>query len=363
MKVKVIVGDCREKLKCIPDNFVNCIVTSPPYYGLRDYGVDGQIGLEQTPDDYISEMVAVFREAKRVLRDDGTFWLNIGDSYANGGGKSRPHRDSSGGIGCKGTRGVQGYHAAGGGFNRPSSLSVAKPKDLLMIPARVALALQADGWYLRSEIVWAKPNPMPESVRDRPTSAHEKVYMFAKSGKTTIWKSRDTLEWSNMPDLSETVLDDFDQPMPRWQGHSYFYDADAVKEPGSNRSPGNHRHKYINGDPKNRNKAAGLLKISNNIYKTRNMRNVWTIGNKPFKGAHFAVFPPALVEPCIKAGCPKGGIVLDPFGGSGTVGLVARSLGRHAILIELNQDYAQMARERLERALTGGTRDEASQET
>ena len=240
MSVRILVGDCLDRLQTLPEESVHCVVTSPPYWGLRDYGVEGAIGLEPTLQEHLEMIVTVFREVRRVLRKDGTLWLNYGDCYHNG-----------------------------------DSLSGLKPKDLVMMPARAALALQADGWWLRSEIVWHKPNPMPESVRDRPTSAHEKLFLLTKAAR-------------------------------------YFYDAEAVRT------------------------------------KTdANLRNVWTIPTHAYPDAHFATFPPKLVEPCIKAGCPVGGVVLDPFGGSGTVGLIASRLGRDAILIELNPEYAEMAERRI----------------
>jgi DNA modification methylase len=319
MGSQILIGDCRDVLRTLPDGSVHCIVTSPPYYGLRDYGVDGQIGLEQTPDDYVAQMVDVFREAKRALRDDGTLWLNIGDSYATGTTASRKATSTKGAS----------VPASWAGRSQPERLGTPagyKTKDLLMIPARVALALQADGWYLRSEIIWAKPNPMPESVRDRPTSAHEKVYLLAKS--------------------------------PR-----YFYDAAAVKEPTAPETAQRYAAGFKQwgkgqflGSPTDKRGPKGVsVDQLAKRGETRNLRNVWTISPKPFKGAHFATFPPDLVEPCIKAGCPAGGTVLDPFGGSGTTGLVADRLGRNAILIELNAEYAAMAAERMNPMLRGPT--------
>lgn len=249
----------------MPSGTFQCCVTSPPYYSLRNYQVDGQIGLEQTPHQYVAQLVAVFQEVRRVLRDDGTLWLNLGDSYAN---------DTKWG-GASGGKHAAALHG-NTGIGRTKRHTGAKAKDLLMIPARVALALQADGWWLRSAIVWHKPNVMPESVKDRPTSSYEMVYLFAKA-------------------------------------EQYFYDADAIREP-----PG------------------------------RNCRNVWSINTKPFRDSHFAVMPPEVAQRCILAGCPAGGKVLDPFGGAGTTGLVAAELGRRATLIELNPDYAEIARQRLE---------------
>ena len=275
MSVRILVGDCLERLRTLPEESVHCVVTSPPYWGLRDYGVEGAIGLERTLQEHIDALVRVFREVRRVLRSDGTLWLNYGDAY--------------------------------------------RAKQLLMMPARVALALQADGWWLRSEIVWHKPNPMPESVTDRPTRAHEYVFLLTKSAR-------------------------------------YFYDADAIREPYSPTTFD--RSKYLQGDvcdthgqhkPGNERLAAKdpKQKIRSPNSAGRNRRTVWDITTKPYRAAHFATFPPKLVEPCIKAGCPVGGVVLDPFGGSGTVGLVASRLGRDAILIELNPEYAEMAERRI----------------
>ena len=234
---------------------------------LREYMKPAsQIGLEQTPDEYVAKLVEVFREVRRVLRDDGTLWLNLGDSYAATGGKVQPHRDSSGGIGNKGTRGEQGYHAAGGGFIRPDTARDGlKPKDLIGIPWRVALALQADGWYLRQDIIWHKPNPMPESVRDRCTKAHEYIFLLSKSER-------------------------------------YYWDAEAMKEPSAGRTDMGKMNRIgrLNeggewSSPEPQEKA------------TRNRRSVWTVATKPYKGAHFATFPPDLIRPCILAGCPPKG--------------------------------------------------------
>ncbi|WP_199777398.1 site-specific DNA-methyltransferase [Bosea sp. FBZP-16] len=316
--VNIIAGDCRATLAAMEPGSVNCCVTSPPYFGLRDYGHDDQIGLEPTPDEFVAAMVTVFREVRRVLRDDGTLWLNLGDSYASGGGKSQPHRDSSGGIGNKGTRGEQGYHASGGGFERPNTVaSGLKPKDLIGIPWRVAFALQSDGWYLRQDIIWHKPNPMPESVKDRCTKAHEYVFMLSKA--------------------------------PR-----YYYDGDSVKEPAVDPTIGKFTDKWANKqrghgrrhDGFNGRYAAKLE--AEGVPTHRNRRSVWTVATKPFSGAHFATFPPDLIEPCILAGCPEGGTVLDPFGGAGTTGLVAARHGRNAVLCELNPEYAAMARDRID---------------
>ena len=323
-------GDVIDCLRKIPEKSVNTVVTSPPYWGLRDYGVDGQLGLESTPDEYVAKMADVFREVRRVLRDDGTLWLNLGDSYASRGGIAQPHRDGgSGGIGKKGTRGMQSYSAAGGGFIKPSAINNGlKPKDLIGIPWRVALALQADGWYLRSDIIWAKPSPMPESVTDRPTRAHEYIFLLSKSSK-------------------------------------YYYDADSIREPLSEQrakqagklvDPGNDakkREKQIEHDKK---RGSGGHFDGHKWRMNplgRNKRSVWIVSTKPFPEAHFATFPPELVRPCILAGSPVGGTVLDPFGGSGTVSMVAMQEGRDSIYIDLNREYLDMA---LRRCGFGGSK-------
>ena len=271
-------GDCREVMREMPENSVHCCVTSPPYWGLRDYGCEGQMGLEQTPEEYVSKMVEVFREVRRVLREDGTLWMNLGDSYAS--------------------------------------------KQLVGIPWRVAFALQADGWYLRQDIIWHKPNPMPESVRNRCTKAHEYVFLLAKSER-------------------------------------YFYDAQAVKE-HSTTSPKMQiakRNKLPHKGQRDagmRDTTGGFDKVSK-VYEKRNRRSVWTVTTKPFKNAHFAVMPPDLVEPCILAGCPEGGTVLDPFIGSGTVAAVAVRLRRKAIGIDLNPEYIEIARGRIAQAAQEST--------
>lgn len=383
MKVKLLQGDCLTVLRTLPAASVQTCVTSPPYYGLRDYGVDGQIGLEETPEAYIARLVAVFAEVRRVLKDDGTLWLNLGDSYnsaqtnrtgQNGYDDGRENRDKRFSVG-----GVDGL----------------KPKDLLMIPARVAIALQADGWYLRSEIIWHKPNPMPESVTDRPTKSHEMIYLLAKSAR-------------------------------------YFYDADAVREDAETAKPesisyrangksdSRQKHKDAQGVTPNFQDASGFWKSAD---QKRNRRDVWTVATTPYSGAHFATFPPKLIEPCILAGtsargeCPKCGkawikiiekekppaevyakngkpediaavshpeagkvamgqklqnwynehppkvagwraqcdceiepvpqTVLDPFNGSGTTGAVSVQHGRDYIGIELNPDYLELAKKRI----------------
>lgn len=285
-------GDCLEVLRGLPDASVQCCVTSPPYYGLRDYGHAGQIGLESTPDEYVARLVAVFREVRRVLRDDGTCWINLGDSYANGGRKTRDRDDKLNHRGMN-VRPIDG----------------AKPKDLLGIPWRVAFALQADGWYLRQDIIWHKPNPMPESVRDRCTKAHEYIFMLSKSQR-------------------------------------YYYDSKAIHEPSVMR-PQNRNTKRSEHPKGDAGRGVHVRPEGGTGYETRNRRSVWTVATKPYTGAHFAVMPPALVEPCILAGSRPGDTILDPFSGSGTVASVATSHDRHAIGIDLNADYHKLARARI----------------
>ena len=311
MSVRVLVGDVRETLPSLADASVQCCVTSPPYFWLRDYGHDGQIGLEQTPDEYVAQMVAVFREVRRVLREDGTLWLNIGDSYSRS-----PEKGGSGPNGKNESRWMYGAaqgakvgssDGAVGRADRPGSRSGGLgEKQLLGIPWRVAFALQSDGWYLRSDIIWHKPNPMPESVTDRPTKAHEYVFLLTKSAR-------------------------------------YYYDPGAIAEEATVGARGSTFTEGKTG-------VCGMGRNSRAVRiesDTRNARTVWPIATQPFKGAHFATMPPALAERCIKAGTKAGDTVLDPFGGAGTTGLVADRLGRNAILCELNPAYADMARARI----------------
>lgn len=301
MSVTIHTGDCREVLRTLADQSVHCCVTSPPYFGLRDYGVAGQIGLEQTPAEFVAELVVVFREVRRVLRDDGTLWLNLGDSYANDG-------KWGGSSGGKHASALHGNTSIG----RGKVYTGLKPKDLIGIPWRVAFALQADGWYLRQDIIWSKPNPMPESVRDRCTKAHEHLFLLSKSPR--YYFDPDAIA----EQLAPASIERLSQP-------------GLAEQAGSDRVPG---------------KTNGAMKAVGNG-ETRNKRSVWTVATQPFKEAHFATFPPALIEPCILAGCPAGGVVLDPFGGAGTTGMVAQNLGREAVLIELNPAYAAIASDRV----------------
>ena len=265
-RCQIVVGDARRILEKMPDSHFDCVVTSPPYWGLRDYGIEGQIGAESTVDQYIADLVRLFREVRRTLADDGTLWLNIGDSYTSGG---RTWRDAV----AKNKGRAMNYRAP-----TPEGL---KPKDLIGVPWRLAFALQADGWYLRTDMIWNKPNCQPESVKDRPTRSHEYVFLFSKSEK-------------------------------------YFYDWQAIMEPAVDKKQ-----------------------------KSKNRRTVWNINTEPYPGSHFAVYPRALVRLCVAAGSRENGRVLDPFFGSGTTGVVCNELGRECIGIELNSEYAELARERL----------------
>lgn len=311
-KCQLFLGDSLSVLKNLPDGSINCCVTSPPYFGLRDYGKEGQIGQEDTPEQYIEKLVSVFREVNRVLADDGTLWINIGDSYAAN--------------------------------RRQRSYGECKTKDLIGIPWMLAFALREDGWYLRQDIIWQKPNCMPESVRDRCTKSHEHIFFLSKNAK-------------------------------------YYFDAEAIAEPiaestikrvaqnlsaqaGSNRQPGKTNgamkacigrfggKKYTDGREENQTKSGNEYEVR----PRRNKRDVWTISTSNFKGAHFATFPIKLVEPMIFAGCPEGGTVLDPFAGSGTVGVVALNNKRNFIGIDLNESYLDIARERISKEVIGQKR-------
>ena len=309
----ILVGDVRLMLCNTEPKSVRTCITSPPYFGLRDYGHDGQIGLEQTPDQYVEQMVNVFRLVRDTLTDDATLWLNLGDSYNGSGGNHKPQHKNDAGF-----QGKIGADSYGGRGNKVSNL---KPKDLMGIPWRVAFALQADGWYLRQDIIWAKPNPMPEPVKDRCVKSHEYVFLLSKS--------------------------------PR-----YYYDHEAVRERGvmvsgnSAGSPQRDTRKTHGIGGGNGGMIEAKKKLAQELaekgYSTRNRRDVWTINTKPFKGAHFAVMPEALVEPCVLAGSAPGDTVLDPFAGSGTVGVVAKRHGREFLGVELNPEYAEMAKTRID---------------
>ena len=344
-------SDCLPGLATLPDNSVDCCVTSPPYYALRDYGAVGQIGLEDTPEQFIQKLVEVFAQVRRVLKPKGTLWLNIGDSYWGGKGKSgqsysaeyQNERYNAG-------RSFNGAHHQMGGKSqtRPNDRKHPdyKPKDLIGIPWMLAFALRADGWYLRCDIIWNKPNPMPESVIDRPTKAHEYVFLLTKSPQYYY-------------DAQSIRTPAAESSISRWN-------QDIESQSGSDRANGGEK---LNG----RMKAVGGPKLDKQRGHSRrhagfnerwdgmtgeeqrsmgaNKRSVWTVATKPFSEAHFATFPPELIIDCIKAGCPFQGVVLDPFMGAGTTAMVARKLGRKYIGFELNEEYINIANRRMEKEL------------
>ena len=312
---KIEFGDCRDTMRrwAADGVKVQMCVTSPPYFGLRDYGHDGQIGLEQTPDQYIAAMVEVFRCVRDVLTDEGTLWLNIGDSYAGGNTGCKWREGSARADGDVREDGHSRRNRNGNG-----AVSGCKPKDLIGIPWMLAFALRADGWYLRQDIIWHKPNPMPESVRDRCTKAHEYIFLLSKSER-------------------------------------YFFDSEAMKEPSvtppnvqiAKRNKAPHKGQRDSGM---RETTGGFDKITK-VYDMRNRRSVWTVATRPYKGAHFATFPPALIEPCILAGSRHGDIVLDPFMGSGTTAQVALQHGRAYLGCELNPDYKDLQDQRISQVM------------
>lgn len=433
-RVTLWLGDVRAMLAQMPPDSVDCVVTSPPYWGLRDYGVEGQIGLEATLGEHIAVMVEVFALVRRVLKPTGTLWINYGDCYAtapNGrsaadtkaaGTDDRTFRDkpfSTVGpvyvpeyektprVGMSENKGsvaaAHGGRVVAGGY--------LKPKDLCMVPNRLAIALQDDGWWVRSEIVWGKTNPMPDSSGAyRPSTAHEKIFLLTKSDDGEVYRARDTGEISFFPDLSERcpLVTDPSREAARWSRIGAYYDAEAVRQgfqptsmdrlsqdiegqTGSSRANGGSRAdrpmkavrgrstcgRHTLGDALPEQARRGLTpRHEGGINHTgladlgrgegRFLRNfepalpvVWPMATKAFSDAHFATFPPELAARCISAGCPPGGLVLDPFGGSGTTALVAARMGRRAALIELNPDYAAMARRRIEHEWMGRVEREA----
>lgn len=323
MSVQILIGDARERLRELPDASVHCCVTSPPYFGLRDYGVEGQMGLEATPAEFVEGMVALLREVRRVLRDDGTLWLNLGDSYTTGGSTSERKSDPKA-VGDV-SRGVRR-------IGTPEGL---KSKDLIGIPWRVAFALQADGWWLRQDIIWSKPNPMPESVRDRCTKAHEYLFLLSK-GPRYHFDQAAILEPCS-PNTHARLSQDVQNQVGSERANGGAKTNGTMKAVGRKFDPG--------AGNKNNPSFDAAMAIMPTV---RNKRSVWEVATQSFSGAHFATFPPALVEPCILAGCPKGGTVLDPFFGAGTTGLVADRLGRDCIGIELNPEYAALAERRIQ---------------
>lgn len=330
VSVRILIGDVRDRLAELPDESVHCVVTSPPYFGLRDYNVPGQIGLEPTLAEYIDTMTAVFRDVRRVLRSDGVCFLNIGDSYNSAAPTGfRPGAGRADGVVDE--RGQRNRNGTG-----EASL---KPKDLMMVPARLALALQADGWWLRSDIIWQKPNPMPESVTDRPTNAHEHIFLLTKSAR--YWYDADAVREPLKASSLDRLAQDVESQVGSHRANGGAKTNGTMKAVGGDKQRGHgRRHAGFNDRwdamPRDEQMANGA-----------NLRNVWSIATVGFPGAHFATFPPEIPRRCIKAGCPVGGVVLDPFFGSGTTGLVADQLGRDCIGIELNPEYAEMAENRI----------------
>lgn len=358
---RVYLGDALEMLRDLPDASVQCCVTSPPYWGLRDYGLDGAgIGLEPTPEEWIANLVGVFREVRRVLRPDGTLWLNVGDAYAHGtpGGGSVFSGGRSDGRKSRATDAPRGRHKAA------TLASGVKPKDLLMLPARLALALQADGWWLRSDIIWAKPNPMPESVTDRPTSSYEHIFLLAKSQRY-YYDAAAVREPAEAADLGEYDGGAQKTPdganangtrsyrralkaetSPRHDGNSWNENNGRGFVPREMKQDGHgRRHEDFNG------RYFGEDGKPRKIELTRNARNVWTIPTSPYPEAHFATFPEEMARRCIVAGSRETDVVLDPFAGSGTTLAVAKRLNRDAIGIELQSDYLPLIARRLEGAM------------
>lgn len=324
-------GDALERLRELPDESVHCCVTSPPYWGLRDYGVAGQMGLERTPEEYVAKMVKVFREVRRLLRSDGTLWLNIGDTYANDGetGGKQAYLDDS-------NRKRVG---------REKRFTGLKAKDLSGMPWRLAFALQADGWWLRCDIIWHKSNPMPESVTDRPTKSHEYIFLLAKSQR--YYYDAVAIRDPASPALVKQVEEGYNGKATKDYLGMGVQDASATKA------------RIINGCRKRIDKQCGhsrrhagfnekwdKLSPAEQALLGRNKRDVWTVPAANFAEAHFATYPADLIKPCILAGCPAGGVVLDPFAGSGTTGQVALELGRRAVLIELNPEYVKLIEQR-----------------
>ncbi|WP_057465651.1 site-specific DNA-methyltransferase [Pseudovibrio sp. POLY-S9] len=336
---EIRLGDVLDRLREMPDNSVDCVVTSPPYWGLRDYGVEGQLGLEPTLKEHLDKMVEVFEEIRRVLKPEGTCWINYGDCYA--ATPAGLKADSNGRI-------ITGKDDRT--FTQKPFSTIQgnlKPKDLCMVPNRLAIALQDAGWWVRGEIIWAKPNPMPESVRDRPAVAHEKIWLLTKSPR--YFYDKEAVRQGRVGD----------EDAHGFRGGSY-----TRNEAGKRKDVGNKR---VSDKQRGHSKRhAGLNARWDQMTKEeqqangRNLRNyepapveVWNVATRPFSGAHFATFPPELAQRCIEAGCPRGGVVLDPFGGAGTTGLVALRHGRRAILIELNPEYAAIAQERIEKDWMG----------
>jgi DNA modification methylase len=358
--VRIINADVMDGLAQLPDESVHCVVTSPPYWGLRDYGMQGQLGLEPTLGEHIEAMVKVFRAVRRVLRNDGTLWLNYGDCYASSvnGRKAAdivdddrtfrdkpfstvgPIYDPAGGAKGGGYRGCTKQREESAlPAGRICAGGVLKPKDLCGVPWRIAFALQDNGWWLRQDIIWSKPNPMPESIKDRCTKAHEYLFLLAKSERY----------YFDAEAIAEAVSGDPEAPRNAWDAKDYLIPGQKPQKRTSRsgnkeRKAASERGVPVDTNGSTNGAVAGSIPWEGS---TRNKRSVWEVATAPFSEAHFATFPPALIEPCIKAGCPIGGTVLDPFLGSGTTGMVADRLGRSCIGIELNPEYAAMAEQRI----------------
>lgn len=297
---KIINAECLEHLRTMPDECLDCVVTSPPYYGLRDYGCDGQVGLEDTPEAYVQRLVDIFHEVKRCLKPEGTLWLNLGDSYATVTTAGR-QQSKNPGVGANNPN-------AQNSVPRVGTPQGCKTKDLIGIPWMVAFALRADGWYLRQDIIWAKPNPMPEPIKDRCTKSHEYIFLLSKSPK-------------------------------------YYFDYEKLQEPalyaGDNR-----------GSRKDSRRGKGMNSVSGKTGEFRNKRDVWNLTPKPSKEEHYAMYPEELVKYCIEAGCPEGGVVFDPFMGSGTTAAVAKKFDRHYYGTELNPKFYEIAARRLSQIMS-----------
>lgn len=346
----ILQGDCLEHLRTLPDESVHCCVTSPPYWGLRDYGCEGQIGLEESLEDWVGKMVAVFREVRRVLRKDGTCWVNLGDSYC-----------SSGGTGHQGKHGdrCNRTHTQRALLSDSAEASGLKPKDLVGQPWRVALALQADGWWLRQDIIWAKPNPMPESIKDRCTKAHEYIFLLTKSDRY-FWDfeaNQEPVTGTSNPRAKATGVgfghgyDEMPKPRAKRVPHGWGVgdeprNAIDLQRDGVHRKARGVNPKAEKGAVNGSRSNESFSSVVCDLVSSRNRRSVWSIQSEPYPEAHFATYPTELPRRCILAGCPVGGVVLDPFGGSGTTGQVALELGRKAVLIELNPEYVKLIHQR-----------------
>jgi DNA modification methylase len=333
---EILQGDWVEVLKSLPDESVHCCITSPPYWGLRDYGVEGQLGLEKTPAEYVDRIVAGFEQVRRVLRSDGTLWLNLGDSYHTGDGYKKEPTGSRHRGHIQETNTMSDIKAAPHRQKQPG----LKTKDMVGIPWRVAFALQAAGWYLRSDIIWHKPNPMPESVRDRPTKGHEYLFLLSKSEKY----------YYDIKAYAEPCIEsNASRPRMGQGGNTVYKQKRSMMKVPAGWATGAGSHKAIfHARVEAWRKGCQTVPFSSvDKPETRNRRTVWTVPIQPFKGAHFATFPLRLIEPCVLAGCPEGGVVLDPFNGSGTTGIAAVKHQRKYLGVELNSEYIAMAKKRI----------------